>query len=440
MAPLPEQLLYALFNFLPYAYLGIYPFFGTLRFKRGTNVCLFALFSVIDVSLFVIIDYYSANPIAFYGLAAITMIFRIIFSLLIVDAAPGRITFTLLMVKNFADCIAVFTKCLEAYVFPNTVEILYSYTNTICLLIILGPLYIPLLYFVRTYFSKTIRDRISRVMWRWLWLIPALFYSFFDYIVYYASDRSSLEVVMSPKTSIILAISFAGQIFIYFCISKLVVNTTESMILTADNQQLTMAIKQQDSLMDHIKEIRVIKHDIRHYLLTLDSYLQENNVEKAKEELRKYIKNFPSQKLIYCNNAVLNSLLVYYEDKLKMNQVEAKIMIRDIDEIQLSDQDVSVLFGNLLENACDAAISCTNTKRFVHVKSMLFQNQYIFTIENTYNNEIMTDHKGNRFSTKHDGLGIGMESAKMIVEKHNGTIQHNYGESVYCVNIILPRI
>jgi len=97
------------------------------------------------------------------------------------------------------------------------------------------------------------------------------------------------------------------------------------------------------------------------------------------------------------------------------------------------------MFGNLLDNAIEAAEKCESGKRNVKIKVFMGTNYFlIFNIENSYNVKIKKD--GDRFLTskadsKHHGLGIGIVMS--LAEKYGGSLNLVQKEELFVTTLTI---
>ncbi|MBQ2923499.1 MAG: GHKL domain-containing protein [Tyzzerella sp.] len=61
----------------------------------------------------------------------------------------------------------------------------------------------------------------------------------------------------------------------------------------------------------------------------------------------------------------------------------------------------------------------------------------IFTIDNTCENEIKRNKEGELLTTKPQGNGIGVNSAKKIVDRYNGFFSADKRGKMFCVSFML---
>ena len=105
-------------------------------------------------------------------------------------------------------------------------------------------------------------------------------------------------------------------------------------------------------------------------------------------------------------------------------------------ELPISDIDLSILFGNLLENAFDACSEIKNGSSCIRLKAGWQNGKLFLRIENPYENPIrMRQEK--YLSTKHEGYGIGTESVRALTDRYHGQIKFDVTDQAFRVSVIL---
>ena len=133
----------------------------------------------------------------------------------------------------------------------------------------------------------------------------------------------------------------------------------------------------------------------------------------------------------------MNALIHYYYTVSLKNSVDFSASVNVPSDIPISDTDISIITGNLIENALEATLKQrTNDKRYIKIYGNAEKSQLILTIENSFDGSIRKD--GDKFySSKRDDFGIGIESVKAAVNKYNGMINISHTDSVFTVSLIL---
>lgn len=215
-----------------------------------------------------------------------------------------------------------------------------------------------------------------------------------------------------------------------------------SLILRQETHYLATQIEMQKThyreLNDRIDEMVRMRHDHRHHMQTLASYLQQQDISLAKEYLQKYM-GAEEQKgrIILCRNMLADALLKYYQSLCGRQKIRFECAADLPEEIEMEDTDFTILFGNLLENAWEAAKNMGQNS-YIKVQIQDQGNQIIACIENSYDQKLLAEKKGLR-STKHKGMGIGTRSARLVVEKWNGVMEWQGDGGVFRVRLVLPQ-
>ena len=127
-----------------------------------------------------------------------------------------------------------------------------------------------------------------------------------------------------------------------------------SLILRQETHYLATQIEMQKThyreLNDRIDEMVRMRHDHRHHMQTLASYLQQQDISLAKEYLQKYM-GAEEQKgrIILCRNMLADALLKYYQSLCGRHKIRFECAADLPEEIEMEDTDFTILFGNLLE-------------------------------------------------------------------------------------------
>ena len=134
---------------------------------------------------------------------------------------------------------------------------------------------------------------------------------------------------------------------------------------------------------------------------------------------------------------MINSIIFYFATQAKNHEIDFDANLSITEDMAMNDLELSILFGNLLENAIEACIEQQHAKRRVIIKGKGDAHSLIVTIDNTCDNEIERNKKGELLTTKPDGNGIGVNSAKKIVERYNGFFSADKKDELFCVSFML---
>ena len=122
-------------------------------------------------------------------------------------------------------------------------------------------------------------------------------------------------------------------------------------------------------------------------------------------------------------NDLLNEVLLFIAQPLKLAQIDLEITLKKDLFITVNPVQIEQVILNLYRNAMDAIAEHAAPK--MTIKSFKINNQAIFEIED--NGKGMSDNEIAQlfhpfFTTKKQGMGMGLAISKTILEDHQGTI------------------
>ena len=105
------------------------------------------------------------------------------------------------------------------------------------------------------------------------------------------------------------------------------------------------------------RNIRAIKHDMKHHIRELTYLVTDNNYA----EVKKYLNSLEND--VYDNTSYINSgkqimdgIINYYICKFKENKIQYETKIVVPDKLDISSYDLNIILGNLLDNSVQSTI------------------------------------------------------------------------------------
>lgn len=204
------------------------------------------------------------------------------------------------------------------------------------------------------------------------------------------------------------------------------------------NRQLAMQKEHYKQLNARIEETRRLRHDMRHHVRMLGVLAGNGDVEKMKEYLRKLAPAGEQEEtLVYTMNYALDAVLCHYMTAARQAGIRVNCQVAVPQVPCLPEEELCVLFGNLLENAVEACVRQEKGDRFIYLRCRQGEDRMSIVLDNSYDGNV-SYQKGYFLSSKQNRVGVGVESVKAIVEKHRGTSSFVPGEEVFEVSIIIP--
>ena len=430
-----EVAVYSLLNFLPFLVLALYPFRRCMRFSQKVTSVLIGLLTLLQLLLGTWAAFFAGKNVG--SISFVSTVLYAAFYFFAVKKHFGKTLFTLLMISNLANFAVISSKCAEGLLFPALAAQSYRWSFSLMLLIVELLLSVPLFLYMKTIYTPAVEKEPSGFEWRYLWLIPATFYIMWYYAFYGNVSRSSLEIALRPKNTLFLFIINVGAILIYYVVTRLILEQNKTLELKEKNHQLNMQAVQYENLQEKITDARRAKHDVRHHIALMQEYLTHGNLTALREYLNQYSADLPDDTLVrFCENTAANAVLLYFAQQAKNHKIDYIVKADIPADLPVSETDISVLLGNLIENALDAckAENTDNTK--IIVRANYIGASLCITVDNTFTGTLKHAGDGSLASTKHKGAGLGTQSVRSIAEQYGGVCRFEAKDGMFFASVM----
>ena len=187
-----------------------------------------------------------------------------------------------------------------------------------------------------------------------------------------------------------------------------------------------------------VQEMRTVRHDIKNQLLTIVQYVDEHKYDSIKEYINDLTNNYMPVVLNYIKtgntafDAVVNAKITVCNQK----NIFIKVLVKQGTNIDIPPTETAVLFGNLLDNAIEAAADTAEKRITVDISNR--GSYLIIFVGNSIKSSVLGSNVNLETSKKDKDLhGIGIKSVKNIVNRHNGMISFYEENNEFCCHIML---
>ncbi|MCB6202539.1 sensor histidine kinase [Extibacter muris] len=245
---------------------------------------------------------------------------------------------------------------------------------------------------------------------------------------------------------LILAISFA--VFLGMALHTLVMSKKE---LITSNKLDSVVVQQGlvrkyiDNLQSMQQQIRIMNHDQKHYLSTMENLLETGQYKRAKEYLKSQKEHnsvFNSQ-IIFCEDNLINAILADAYSKASSLGVTLDSEIRISDKILVDDVALSALLLNSLTNAVESFKTSPSIEdRWIRVKLYTANGHMVYHISNTVGRDIYIVNNKIASTKSKDGEehGVGLESIRSVVDSYQGQLEITAENHIFSLRAILVNM
>lgn len=399
--------------------------------KRNLYYIIFILILFINVTI-------SNYTEMFVEIPSYTSLFAMIIYSMI--ALNGRIIvkifscvlFTVILI--FVNGLSVFTFGLTFHVDLVTMVTAFDIYRAAYLI----PSKIILFYVSRIILNLKIKEYENSPVSSWIILVIIPTLTIFIMVVI----TESAIYTKDPRNTFYLILSIIGLIIMNIIFYYLFVKIGKEYEITIENELLKQNIQLQMEYSSEVnklyKEIQIIRHDIKNQLISIRSLLEDEKFHKGLDYINSIIQSIDkTKKMVFTKNDILNAIVNNKFSEANLKGIKTSYYINyDIDG-KIEDNDISILFGNLLSNAIEACEKIKNEKEI----SLLIDKKrdYIYIeVNNSIEKSVLKDNpelKTTKTNMKFHGLGV--KSIKNIVRKYDGIINYNEHGNMFCCSILL---
>ena len=279
------------------------------------------------------------------------------------------------------------------------------------------------LYFLATYavlgIKNKLQNRLNLLEWIMIILIflTSLIVGLFIFEFAFQFELSGIDHIFLNTAVISIVIINVITFYLFTMLNK---RHNELLQFSKLQVQVAQQSKSLNDLKELSLEMRKIRHDMTKYLDITSNLISSG---KSEEALR-YLEKIQTEKIdhtfhpIITSSDVINALLNTKFSYCKKHGIDFVYQIT-ANVSTFSEMDLSVLLGNLLDNAIEAAEKCEQP--FVKITICESKAYLVVIVTNSIVASVLKENPDFK-TTKKDQLhhGLGLLTVKDIVEKYDG--------------------
>ena len=206
---------------------------------------------------------------------------------------------------------------------------------------------------------------------------------------------------------------------------------------------------QSDLLQKHCEEVQNMyrqtrgwRHDYHNHIQTMKAHLAMGNLEELEAYLNELDKDLTTvDTVIKTGNVMVDAIL---NSKISVAAskgitVEAKAVVPKELDTSLSEVEVCLIIGNLMDNAIEACMKIQQEgRRFIRVYMDILKEQLYIYIMNAVGENPRKTGSVYMSSKSRDNHGFGLMRIDKVVDKYHGYLDRQHEEGVFATEIMLP--
>lgn len=292
---------------------------------------------------------------------------------------------------------------------------------------------------------------VCRILWsklsrlhlpnsRWLWIVPA-----FAVVIMMLVGSAHVQYLMTGYedvyglTSSLLVLLSAGVSFMILVIlQKNQLATNQKHDLALVKLQISSQSRRYVEITEHIDEIRIMRHDLRHHVRIASMLLSEGNFTALRSFLGEMEHDGRLQdNIIYSHNHISDLVAHYAVDASRDAGIQLAIRCGLPKLFWVSDTDLCILLGNLMDNAINACKLQAEGERDIRVTTGVRQGEAFICVENSCGaaESDTPIHRAEAGVPKSNGYGI--PSVHNVASKYKGIASFEQGKNRFKASVLL---
>lgn len=344
--------------------------------------------------------------------------------------------FVLLYFINIAFILTQTVNIVLCVWYKETGTDVYPYYG-ICIpvLTIMTLALLPVFYTILSRYLYPVMGAIDNKTWKLL--------SVFDFGFLILTAIVSLvfddAAIVRPENIILTAAFFFAELTSYYFVFRFInmyieKNLAESREVLIQ-QEISLQKMQYEQMQSTISMFSRTRHDFRHHILLL----KQMNSEKKYKEMDAYMEKYMNQYLKpsadmgvghVSENYIVDTFIRYYLQITLRDGIAFTWKINFEEKNMPKDTDLTVILGNLMENACHACREMTTGDPFIRLIISEINGWLIIAVDNS-----MEEKQGGTAEA-----GIGIQSIQDTAKKYQGFCFFEPGQDVYRASVSLRPV
>lgn len=422
-----EEFLLALARFgsdVPWYIVGCAPFMDNLRVKkRVLFLMILGVGSVRAVTNYLLVkfvpdyhDYLGWEYVVFTGVI-------IIFYILAMRIRVMQLVYVMLLLQSLATTVNYLAYVVNVPFYPGE-TIRASTTPGYTFSIIVGSVLCAVLtwYFFRT----RLRDALDILPDRMIVLLcipPMMFW-----LVHQVYNSTVVYSQSTWNIAVLNMLILLTGLMVYYLNIKMVLDSARHVRIESEAEKsLALQAQNYENLTQNIEAARTARHDLRHHINVLKGFIEEDDKEGMLRYMDEYTASLPIDNAPdWCESQVVNALVKHYLARASQSGVRLDVKLDLPLKCGVPETDLCVVFGNIFENAANAAAS-VGKGAYIRARCKTGERDIVLAVENSVGHPTVR------------GEGLGQKNVEAAAKRNKGTARFTEKDGVYSSRVILRK-
>ncbi len=274
-------------------------------------------------------------------------------------------------------------------------------------------------------------ESVPTMNWLSIVLIPSA--SLYLVLLLFQARGLAVESVIAGVV-LLLFVNFS----VFYLYDVIIIALSERMEKRLAMEQNQYYEKQFELIQSSVQTTNMIRHDIKNHVLSLQALAEENKVEDLITYLDSIQRNVGlHHSFASSGNIIIDSILNFKFEEAQQQNVKTKLDLAIPEKLEISAFDMTVILGNLLDNAIRAA-KTVRDNGFINVRIHYDKGRLLVAIDNSFSEKVIREN-GRFLSTKQNrnNHGKGLANVETVLEKYHGNMNLEYEKNIFHATLLL---
>ena len=193
-----------------------------------------------------------------------------------------------------------------------------------------------------------------------------------------------------------------------------------------------------ETLEGVIYRLKSERHDWSNHLGVIYGLMENDESEKAEAYTSTLIQTAQKHRnLVSIPYSMLRAMLNYKLSIAKERGIELRMKVNIPEGLSLCEADLTVMIGNLLDNAMEANVGMADADRYILLELFCKRNYLVIQVENPYVQAGAAGGLGITSKADGENHGFGLRNIEYLVNKNDGLMKLESQDGVFRVRLAL---
>lgn len=254
--------------------------------------------------------------------------------------------------------------------------------------------------------------------------------------IYEENLQIGFQIIYIMVIAVMMALVSVLMLFVVRKIIEITEENTRFRAVEKEYKNHIKYLKKYDTIIKSMKERR---HDYKNHLISISRLSTSGEDTKVSNYVNRLLKDeIKTEDIINIENKIISALINYNIKKIEKNSIKFYYNIELPEKIHVFDVDMTIIVGNLLDNAIEACKNIDSVNRYINMDIKYGYGKVYIIMKNSSPNEInIVNNHIDTTKTNKEKHGYGLENIRKTIEKYNGYFKIDSLNNEFIIEILL---